>query len=210
MDETVRSAVFGNVGTMVTFRVSPDDSPFLIKYFEPQFEAADLSNFNNRLFVSSMSINGEKDVAFSGMTLNIPPPPKNNIDAIIAISRKNYAADKASVEHAIRIATEPMASTTAPQSGNTGLKKAPNGRIAAPLPIPRPEMPTTAANQQLVTHETESQKRRKRRKRAQEAALSAQSSVPQHHVPAQATPVHPTPAAKPKASDEDATILKIR
>ena len=74
MEEHVRGAVFGNVGTMVTFRVSPDDSPFLSKYFEPQFEASDLSNFHNRDFVTSMSINGEKAAAFSGRTLNLPKP----------------------------------------------------------------------------------------------------------------------------------------
>ncbi|MCA9351145.1 type IV secretion system DNA-binding domain-containing protein, partial [Candidatus Saccharibacteria bacterium] len=69
MEETVRDAVFGNVGTMITFRVSPDDSPFLVKYYEPQFEAGDLSTFHNRNFVTSMSIRGEKAAPFSGTTL---------------------------------------------------------------------------------------------------------------------------------------------
>ncbi len=90
MEEHVRGAVFGNVGTMVSFRVSPDDSPFLSKYFEPQFEAADLSNFHNRLFVASMSISGEKAVAFSGTTLNIPKPQVDSNAEIIEHSRQNY------------------------------------------------------------------------------------------------------------------------
>src|SRR5690606_21617627 len=39
MSDTVRDAVFGNVGTMITFRVSADDAPALAKQYEPQFEA---------------------------------------------------------------------------------------------------------------------------------------------------------------------------
>src|ERR1035437_198784 len=42
MGETVRDAVFGNVGTMISFRSSADDAPILSKQFEPQFEPGDL------------------------------------------------------------------------------------------------------------------------------------------------------------------------
>ncbi|MEX1087173.1 MAG: type IV secretory system conjugative DNA transfer family protein, partial [Candidatus Paceibacterota bacterium] len=44
MDETVRAAVFGNVGTMITFRVGAYDAEFLEKEFEPVFDANDLVN----------------------------------------------------------------------------------------------------------------------------------------------------------------------
>ena len=44
MSETVRDAVFGNVGTMISFRVSADDAPILVKQFEPQFEANGLAS----------------------------------------------------------------------------------------------------------------------------------------------------------------------
>ncbi|MCA9342359.1 type IV secretion system DNA-binding domain-containing protein, partial [Candidatus Saccharibacteria bacterium] len=60
MSETVRNAVFGNVGTMISFRVSADDSPILSKQFEPQFEATDLLQMHNRNFIINMVINGEK------------------------------------------------------------------------------------------------------------------------------------------------------
>jgi len=167
MEDTVRSAVFGNVGTMVTFRVSPDDSPFLIKYFEPQFEAGDLSNFHNRHFVTSMSINGEKAAAFSGLTLNIPAPQKNNIGEIITISRQHYASDKTRVELAIREATLPM---LPPQQApaQQAQQQAQNGRLHVPLPVARPTIAQPV--------ETESQKRRKRRKRAAEAAAAQQQA----------------------------------
>ncbi|MEK7561535.1 MAG: DUF87 domain-containing protein, partial [Patescibacteria group bacterium] len=69
MGEEVRGAVFGNVGTIMSFRVSPDDAPFLQKYFEPEFEAANLIQQHSRFFVISMMIDGEKAPAFSAKTL---------------------------------------------------------------------------------------------------------------------------------------------
>ncbi|MCA9349177.1 type IV secretion system DNA-binding domain-containing protein, partial [Candidatus Saccharibacteria bacterium] len=48
MSDVVRGAVFGNVGTMVSFRVSPDDAPFLEKYYTPQFTAQDIIQLANR------------------------------------------------------------------------------------------------------------------------------------------------------------------
>jgi hypothetical protein len=102
MSEPVRDAVFGNVGSMVSFRVSPDDSPFLVKYFEPQFEASDLSQFHNRHFVTSMSINGEKASPFSATTLNIPAVLEDNSALIIENSRKLYAKSKHDVEETIK------------------------------------------------------------------------------------------------------------
>ena len=69
MSEPVRNAVFGNVGTILCFRISPDDAPFLQKYFEPQFEAGDLIQQHSRFFVTTMMINDEKAPAFSAKTL---------------------------------------------------------------------------------------------------------------------------------------------
>ena len=60
MSNTVRDAVFGNVGTMISFRVSADDAPILAKQFEPNFEAIDLLQMHNRNFVVNMVIGGEK------------------------------------------------------------------------------------------------------------------------------------------------------
>ena len=102
MTDTVRDAVFGNVGTTISFRVSADDAPLLAKQFEPTFEAQDLLQMNNRNFVISMIINGEKVPAFSATTLSIPTTPKDNFDAIIASSREKYSRPRAEVEAEIR------------------------------------------------------------------------------------------------------------
>ncbi len=102
MTDSVRDAVFGNVGTTISFRVSADDAPLLTKQFEPTFEAQDLLQMNNRNFVISMIINGEKVPAFSAKTLSIPNTPKDNFDAIIASSRKTFSRNRADVEREIK------------------------------------------------------------------------------------------------------------
>ena len=106
MTDSVRDAVFGNVGTTISFRVSADDAPILVKQFEPTFEEGDLIQLNNRNFVISMIINGEKVPAFSATTLSIPDTPKDNFDAIIAHSRENFARPRLEVEAEIREAIE--------------------------------------------------------------------------------------------------------
>ena len=102
MTESVRDAVFGNVGTTISFRVSADDAPILVKQFEPIFEASDLLQLNNRHFIISMIINGEKVPAFSATTLSIPDSPADNFSAIIESSRALYARPRAEVEAEIR------------------------------------------------------------------------------------------------------------
>ena len=94
----VKNAVFGNVGTIVTFRISPDDAPFLEKYFAPQFDSSDLIQLANRDFVTTMTIEGEKAPAFSGKTLDITETKEGNLKDIIENSRKLYSAPKKQVE----------------------------------------------------------------------------------------------------------------
>lgn len=101
MTDTVRNAVFGNVGTMVCFRVSADDAPLLVKQFEPQFEATDLLQMANRNFVINMVINGEKTPAFSARTLQLPPPQADNTAAIIEHTRSTYSHTREEIEASI-------------------------------------------------------------------------------------------------------------
>ena len=98
MQDTVRDAVFGNVGTMISFRVSADDSPILAKQFEPQFEPNDLLQMHNRNFIVNMVINGEKAPAFSAKTLNLPPAQDDNTGRIIQWTRENYSRSREEIE----------------------------------------------------------------------------------------------------------------
>ncbi len=117
MSETVRDAVFGNVGTMITFRVSADDAPILSKQFEPNFEALDLLQMHNRNFVINMVIGGEKTPAFSGRTLNLPPAQADNTAHIIAHTRRIYSRDRAEVETEIAQLMMSGSNKPVPQSG---------------------------------------------------------------------------------------------
>ena len=106
MTDTVRDAVFGNVGTTISFRVAPEDADALVKQFEPTFEASDLIQLNNRHFIISMIINGEKAPAFSATTLSIPTSPHNNFNAIIQNSRAEYSRPRSEIETEIRATIE--------------------------------------------------------------------------------------------------------
>ena len=101
MSDTVRESVFGNVGTLLSFRVSADDATKISKQFEPQFEPADIISMNNRHFVVNMIINGEKTQPFSGVTLALPPRQDSHLDAIVAHTRENYSKPRLVVEQEI-------------------------------------------------------------------------------------------------------------
>ncbi len=107
MNDTVRDAVFGNVGTMITFRVSADDAPILVKQFEPQFEANDLLQMANRNFVINMVIEGEKTPAFSARTLELPPPQTDNTAAIVENTRLHYSRSREDIEREISESIQP-------------------------------------------------------------------------------------------------------
>ena len=117
MTDTVRDAVFGNVGTMISFRVSADDAPILSKQFEPQFEPQDLLQMHNRHFIINMVINGEKAPAFSATTLTLPPMQTDNSALIIENTRRTYSRSRAEVEKEIAEAIQvPEALRQQPQS----------------------------------------------------------------------------------------------
>lgn len=101
MSGTVRDAVFGNVGTMISFRVSADDAPILAKQFEPNFESIDLLQMHNRNFVINMVIGGEKTPAFSARSLELPPSQADNTPHIIEHSRRMYSKSREDVEREI-------------------------------------------------------------------------------------------------------------
>lgn len=98
MPPEVRDAVFGNVGSMITFRVGADDAAALQRYFEPIFESGDLQNLSVQNIYVTMSIDEETSIPFSGKTLRVPQPEHDNTQRIIEHSRHLYNADKAAVE----------------------------------------------------------------------------------------------------------------
>ena len=193
MGEEVRGAVFGNVGTVMSFRVSPDDAPFLQKYFEPEFEAANLIQQHSRFFVISMMIDGEKAPAFSAKTLNLPSPPDDNSAQIIAQTRERYSREKHEVEAIVREASglpdikkEPAAASTSKPSPREQLIKLATG-------ITHPERAESTAG--AIKPQKPKRKRSRRRKGG---------GGQQQHTPASA----PKPVEDSRASDEH--VIKLR
>ena len=101
MTDTVRAAVFGNVGTTICFRISPEDAPMLGKQFTPQFTPEDIIEMANRHFIISMVIKGEKVPAFSATTLTLPPVQTDFSPQIVESSRLHFARQRSEVEEEI-------------------------------------------------------------------------------------------------------------
>jgi len=103
MEEEVRDAVFGNVGTMITFRVGAYDAEVLEKEFAPTFTAEDLVNLGFVQIYLKLMIDGVSSQPFSAMTMApIPKPEISYRQDIIESSRRTYARPKAEVEEEIR------------------------------------------------------------------------------------------------------------
>jgi len=98
MSQEVKDAVFGNVGSIVAFRMGADDARSMLRYFEPKFEEYDLVHMHNRHFLISMTIEGEKVPAFSAISLNLPPKQEDYSAYIIDRSRAQYASSREYVE----------------------------------------------------------------------------------------------------------------
>ncbi len=98
MTPTVRDAVFGNVGSIIAFRMSADDATTMHRYFEPVFDQHDLVHMHNRHFAISMTIEGEKVQPFSASTLDLPEYGPDQSAAIIHSSRERYAYHRQHVE----------------------------------------------------------------------------------------------------------------
>jgi hypothetical protein len=116
MDEAVKDAIFGNVGTIITFRVGAEDAEALEKELAPEFLARDIVNLGKREIYIKLMINGLASRAFSARTMDTPPPlPVDNRQKVIEWSREHYAARREEVEELIAKWHAPL-ETTAPQA----------------------------------------------------------------------------------------------
>ena len=119
MEEEVRDAVFGNVGTTVSFRVGPFDAEVLETVFTPQFLAADLVNLGFTQIYLALMIDGVGSQPFSAATL--PPvrrPPVSCKDMVISSSRVLYANKREEVEKIVTDLHTPEAQPPKAPKGN--------------------------------------------------------------------------------------------
>ncbi len=98
LSEEISKAVFGNVGSLCSFRVGAEDAEFLQKQFVPVFDMNDLINLDNFNCYTKLLINNESSDAFNMKTY---PPSKGDpkiAEAIKELSRFKLGRDRATVE----------------------------------------------------------------------------------------------------------------
>lgn len=128
MPETVRNAVFGNVGTTIAFRVGPFDAEVLEKIFTPQFTAEDLVGLGFAQVYLTLMIDGVGSPPFSAKTMApIPPGEVSYKREVIEFSRTTYGAPRATVEEGIRKWHEPTGVAPA-RAGATREREREEGR----------------------------------------------------------------------------------
>ena len=138
MEEEVRDAVFGNVGTTVVFRVGPFDAEVLETIFMPKFTKEDVVTLDKRQIYLTLMIDGVGSAPFSAVT--IPPieaPSVSHREDIIASSRAQFTAPRAGIENAIM--EELVASAASPVPPDARMKKKPAVSQTPPRPfVPHP------------------------------------------------------------------------
>jgi CxxC-x17-CxxC domain-containing protein len=102
-NSTVRDAIFGNVGTIISFRVGAEDAEFLEKEFEPVFMANDIINLPAYNVYLKLMVDGIAGNAFSAIAL---PPidltgTKKNAEKVINVSRERYSKNRQEIENKI-------------------------------------------------------------------------------------------------------------
>ena len=142
MDEFVRPAVFGNVGTMIVFRIGANDAEMLENEFTPQFEIEDLVNLGQYQMYLKLMIDGLTSPPFSAT--NLPPfahPDTSYMKEIIAASREQFSKPRAEVEEVIIKFHEPLGRPTGsptpkapPVSGAAATSTASAPKAPADLP----------------------------------------------------------------------------
>lgn len=142
LTEEIRDAVFGNMGTIVSFRIGQNDVEALGRYFQPTFNGDDLLRVPNYNTIIRTLVNGVPTQPFSMATL--PPlgtPNPKLADALKQLSAAKYGRPKSTVEAEIfeRMKVKTPVSTASPFGGGT-----PN--MASPgLRSPQPASPKPAA-----------------------------------------------------------------
>jgi len=98
LEEKIRAAIFGNVGTIISFRIGSYDAKYLAQEFHPVFDEEDLVNLPNFHIYLKLMIDGVISKPFSAVTL-LPPGRKTyNRNKIIDLSRMQYGRSRKNVE----------------------------------------------------------------------------------------------------------------
>jgi hypothetical protein len=98
LPEKIRSALFGNVGTIIAFRVGASDAEYLAKEFYPTCSAEDFIRLPRFGMYIKLMIDGTTSLPFSAYTLPHKLPNVSYRDKVVEYSQKKYALAKSIVE----------------------------------------------------------------------------------------------------------------
>lgn len=98
LPDEVRSTIFGNIGSIISFRVGGEDAAVLEKEYKPTFIAEDFMNLDMRNFYIKMTVDGQTATPFSGRTVDFPKPDMDLINDVVRTSRERWAKPKSEVE----------------------------------------------------------------------------------------------------------------
>ena len=101
LTDEVREAVFGNVGTIISFRVGSPDAKYMETEFAPRFLPEDIINLPKYNVYLKLLINGVTSQPFSAITLPPISQKTDSFDRIVRVSRERYAKERSQIEEQI-------------------------------------------------------------------------------------------------------------
>lgn len=101
LQEKIQSAIFGNVGTIISFRIGAEDAIRLAKEFHPVFNESDLVNLPLYAMYIKLMINGATSKPFSALTIPVKPFTNSFKEEVISHSRNRFSRERNRVEKAI-------------------------------------------------------------------------------------------------------------
>jgi len=101
LSDKIRDAVFGNVGSLISFRIGSKDAEFLIKQFEPVFKEQDLINIDNYQAYVKLLINGETAKPFNVRMIKAESGDQILANNLKDFSRGRYSRKREAVEQEI-------------------------------------------------------------------------------------------------------------
>ena len=97
IDEEVKKAIFGNIGTMMSFVVGADDANILEKEFGQSFTASNMVSLDKHQIALKLTIDNQMSMPFLAYTLPPAASKNQNRPKVIKVSRERYAYKKAAM-----------------------------------------------------------------------------------------------------------------
>jgi len=203
LSDEIRDAVFGNIGTMISYRCGPEDAEFLVKQFAPVFDASDLVNLPNFNSIVKLLIGGLPSQPFSMQGLPFLANSNPELGAAIKqLSAAKFGRPRAEAEADIfsRLSNDATVSKPA----------APSPLNPPPAPAPATVEPSQSAADNKVEdtmNDNQIQNNPSNPAAGATAGLDAAQTTPPASQPSPAPPPAPAPAAQP--SDDAPSIADI-